>query len=558
MNVLVHFFDEWSDFRVQEYNSLLELFGVPSSFYLRREPGDSGAFVCTRLPSEEVATEICRRAVLVKGIYELWGHGTSFDSMVVAVRQRHALGSSELPRLAPAGKSWCIGVSAYCRTLAQGHKDALRLSFQFIDFSGPVVLENPELFVGVLLDFSGRADSEEGLLQKGSELEQEGVEKVLSRLPPEPPVNSHPWPHPQVPCYCGRLLAKGGMRDELRKYDLKKRLYLGPTTLDHSLALIMANISGVKRGSMALDPFVGTASILIALSHFGAHCTGMDIDVRVLKGAMYAGSTRHQIDEGHDVEGAGGAGGERSVGPVPGPKRDIFETFRSYNLESPELLRMDIHLLDRHVTQTLASVFDVIVTDPPYGIRAGGRKSGKTNGCTYSIPAENRPDHIPSTQNYPVEEVMLDLLHAAARLLKLGGSLCYLIPTSFDFEVEDLPKHPCLALKRLCHQGLSTRHGRHMVLMHKISEYTEALAAEFDVYRKAVIAGECPDGFGKLLGKLELALASGGFENDAVVKIASKGAMRRKESAKARRTNSYAGPFNGRPRHKAKESLDAP
>lgn len=539
MEVLIHFFDEWSDFRIQEYNSLLDLFGVPSSFQLS-ESGDSGAFVCARLPSEEVAKEICRRAVLVRGIYELWGHGTSFDSMVVAVRHRHALGSSadsDVPRLAPAGKSWCIGVSAYCRTLAQGHKDALRLSFQFIDFSGPVVLENPELFVGVLLDFSGRADSEEGLLEQGGEVEEEGgVEKVLSLLPPEPPANSRP----QVPCYCGRLLAKGGMRDELRKYDLKKRLYLGPTTLDHSLALIMANISGVKRGSMALDPFVGTASILIALSHFGAHCTGMDIDVRVLKGAMYAGSTRHQTDEGHDVGGG-------SEGPGPGPKRDIFENFRSYNLELPELLRMDIHLLDRHVTQTLASVFDVIVTDPPYGIRAGGRKSGKTNGCTYSIPAENRPDHIPSTQNYPVEEVMLDLLHAAARLLKLGGSLCYLIPTSFDFEVEDLPKHPCLALKRLCHQGLSTRHGRHMVLMHKISEYTEALAEEFDAYRKAVIAGECPNGFGKLLGKLELALAAGGFENDAVVKIASKGAIRRKESAKARRTNTYAGPFNGRP-----------
>lgn len=84
--------------------------------------------------------------------------------------------------------------------------------------------------------------------------------------------------------YCGRLLGVGGMREvcvtivvefisldisrysicaqELRKYDLKKRFYLGPTSLDHSLGLIMSTISGVKSGSVVLDPFVGTASIL--------------------------------------------------------------------------------------------------------------------------------------------------------------------------------------------------------------------------------------------------------------------------------------------------------
>lgn len=125
-------------------------------------------------------------------------------------------------------------------------------------------------------------------------------------------------------------------------------------------------------------------------------------------------------------------------------KRDIFENFRSYNLEKPELIRMDNHLLDRHIqlrtnsticparTQTQGvsaagdsanrvsagpvhvraasssdradsafspseqheyesnssrsisrqevghfdGMFDVIVTDPPYGIRAGAKKSG--------------------------------------------------------------------------------------------------------------------------------------------------------------------------------------
>ena len=104
-------------------------------------------------------------------------------------------------------------------------------------------------------------------------------------------------------------------------------------------------------------------------------------------------------------------------------KRDIFENFSSYSLEKPELVRMDNHLLDRHLQiigssgvasagvdagvdgsetsqsaalssppssgtastgsrvqqNILDGMFDVIVTDPPYGIRAGAKKSGITS-----------------------------------------------------------------------------------------------------------------------------------------------------------------------------------
>jgi tRNA (guanine10-N2)-methyltransferase len=52
---------------------------------------------------------------------------------------------------------------------------------------------------------------------------------------------------------------------EVAKYDLKKRLYIGPTSLDHHLAFLMGNASHVRKGSLVLDPFVGTASILVWL-----------------------------------------------------------------------------------------------------------------------------------------------------------------------------------------------------------------------------------------------------------------------------------------------------
>ena len=41
------------------------------------------------------------------------------------------------------------------------------------------------------------------------------------------------------------------------KYSLKKRLYLGPTSMDTELAMIMSNLGQVTQGSFCFDPFVG-------------------------------------------------------------------------------------------------------------------------------------------------------------------------------------------------------------------------------------------------------------------------------------------------------------
>ena len=74
-------------------------------------------------------------------------------------------------------------------------------------------------------------------------------------------------------------------------------------------------------------------------------------------------------------------------------KRDIFENFKSYGLAPPELIRLDNHLCDKHYyvnstrhksdpsysssSQFSTGYFDLICTDPPYGIRAGAKKCGK-------------------------------------------------------------------------------------------------------------------------------------------------------------------------------------
>ena len=51
-----------------------------------------------------------------------------------------------------------------------------------------------------------------------------------------------------------------------------------------------------------------------------------------------------------------------------------------------------------------------MVGDPPYGVRAGGRKSGgrkrNNDGSVPRVPDKFKNDHIPSTVPYPFSECM--------------------------------------------------------------------------------------------------------------------------------------------------------
>ena len=73
---------------------------------------------------------------------------------------------------------------------------------------------------------------------------------------------------------------------------------------------------------------------------------------------------------------------------------------------------------------------DAIVTDPPYGIRAGAKKIGMTDDCGPRQPVdENTVTRMPNTVNYCMVEVINDLVNFAAKFLKVGGRLVFWLPT---------------------------------------------------------------------------------------------------------------------------------
>ena len=78
---------------------------------------------------------------------------------------------------------------------------------------------------------------------------------------------------------------KDNGRKEMARTSLSNRVYLGPTSTDNEIATLMASQARVQPGDKVLDPFVGTGSLLLGAALRGAHCTGIDLDGRVINGS---------------------------------------------------------------------------------------------------------------------------------------------------------------------------------------------------------------------------------------------------------------------------------
>lgn len=62
-----------------------------------------------------------------------------------------------------------------------------------------------------------------------------------------------------------------GNRGRIHEISLKTRKFIGNTSMDATLSLLMANQAMVKQGDLVYDPFVGTGSLLVAAAKFGGN-----------------------------------------------------------------------------------------------------------------------------------------------------------------------------------------------------------------------------------------------------------------------------------------------
>lgn len=423
------FFHRLLDYRRPEVESLAELFGAFGSgedggrahplsleWSLPENHHIDSPFHFVDLPSEEVARNIARRSLLVKGIYELWGEGATHDDLEKAIRGFPEERKS--PYLKPES-SFRIIVDSFGKVMSFQEQNDRILGLGYIPFKGRVDLSNP--------------DHKFWLMEIDDYGENNGLPPVVVKR-----------------IFFGREVGAAD-RKLLPTYQLKSRKYIGPTSMDAEIAFLMANQGLAQPGKLIYDPFVGTGSILVAAAHFGAMTMGADIDIRVVRDGR-------------------------------GPDCNVWSNFEQYGLPMPlSLMRSDNNLPPWR--SGLKEVFDAIICDPPYGVRAGGRKSGgrkllKGAVDPYTIPEEKRLDHIPSTAFYSLVECVNDLLELAGRMLVVGGRLVFFFPVLREDVAADpkFPEHPCFTLIAACEQILSLRYSRYLLTMVKTGTYTEEIS----------------------------------------------------------------------------------
>ncbi|KAF0688061.1 Aste57867_20285 [Aphanomyces stellatus] len=424
---LVFYVHRHLDFRFPELDALLTMQSLkPEDCYTRELNPLSSPLVHVKLPSEEHAKFLSQRGILVKGVYEMWGHGTTYDELVQSVdtfQEKDVLVNDPT-------QSWKINVDAFGLKLSMDEQVARREKFRpVLPFAGPVQMKNPSLTFLILEDI--------------------GVDQATTT--------------PDRIFFLRALAGgeknrgRGGARDLVDAQTLKRRAYIGPTSMDAEMALIMCNMALVQPGDLVIDPFVGTGSVLVPCTTFGGICMGTDIDSRVLHGKN---------------------------------DKTIISNFHQYNLRVPDLVRAD----NSRSPLRCPNYFDAVVCDPPYGIRAGARKSGRrecsdpavaaavtsTNKPKYgprTIPDEWIDSHIPATQPYAAEDVMNDLLVFAAQNLRVGGRVVYLLPTTYDYTDADLPTHPQLRVLGNSEEKLTSKYARRLITMEKTHHAASAAQA---------------------------------------------------------------------------------
>ncbi|KAK3012188.1 hypothetical protein RJ639_010883 [Escallonia herrerae] len=415
------FYHRLLDYRKPEVESLADLFGAFTDDHklewkLPQHHHPDSPFHFVNLPSEEIARNVANRSILVKGLYELWGEGNSYEELEEAIKNYPD--EQKLPYLT-SESSFKITVDTFGKVISfQEQNDRIR-DLSYIPFKGRVNLRNP--------------DHKFWLMETNDYGSNNGLPPVVQKR-----------------VFFGREVGAAD-RKLLPTYQLKSRSYLGPTAMDAEVAFLMANQAQAMPGKLVYDPFVGTGSILVAAAHFGAMTMGADIDIRIVRDGR-------------------------------GPECNVWSNFKQYGLQMPlSLLRADNNLPPWR--SGLKEVFDAIICDPPYGVRAGGRKSGgrkllKGIKGPYTVPEDKRTDHIPSTAAYSLAECVHDLLDLAARMLVIGGRLVYFYPVLRDNDSIDtnFPEHPCFELVAACEQMLSLRYSRVLLTMVKTRPYTDDIA----------------------------------------------------------------------------------
>lgn len=428
---LMWFAHEHIDFRHAEMYSIISVLKIPVKFV--EKPCVQKPYWIVELPSEDCVRKIASRSVLLKNCIELWSRArtqaqlhdnlkkslkNSTGSWVLGDKKdgisdtclcpKELIESSFSPKM-----SFKVEVETFCKHFTMKEKVEKIEKFSYLPMGGPVKLKNPDVTLAYL-EFYG--------------------------------VDPNDVPEDPYDVFFGKWIADG-QRDLIQVHSLKKRQFIGNTSMDAQLAIIMANQAQVKLGDMVLDPFVGSGSLLVAAAHFGAFVWGSDIDYLMLHGRTRPTRVGQKIRTKDE---------------------SIRGNMRQYGTESRYL---DVVVSDFSLHNWKPGLkFDAIITDPPYGVREPTEKIG-IEKVNYTLSEHHLPNHVPSKVEYGLSHIYSDLLNFAATYLEMGRRLvCWFPLVREEYQEDQLPSHPCLKLVGNSEQVISKLAARRLLTYEKVTD----------------------------------------------------------------------------------------
>uniref|UniRef100_A0AAG5CWZ6 tRNA (guanine(10)-N(2))-methyltransferase TRMT11 n=1 Tax=Anopheles atroparvus TaxID=41427 RepID=A0AAG5CWZ6_ANOAO len=409
------FAQEHVDFRQSEIASLMRLWNIQMNTTANHNP--ERPFWVVEMQNDDAARKLASRSMSLRCIFELWAHsGQGLQCFHKQLQQYIESNHHSLAVHFETEKSFKITVETYNKHFTQDEKVAKIETMQYLPVTGPVNLKNPDVHFWYI-EFWGMD-----------------------------PMQVPEQPHEVL---FGRWVADG-KRDMINEISLKKRKFIGNTSMDPQLSLLMANQALVRGGDLVFDPFAGSGSLLVAAAKFGAYVLGADIDYMIVHGKSKPTRVNQKVREKDE---------------------SIYANLQQYGCGG---LFVDVLIAD--FSRSIWSeniVLDSIITDPPYGIReATERIEFKTKRKT-TVMTEDAV-HYPSTSPYQLCQMYKDLLQFSARHLKLGGRLvCWFPVLKKDYESNILPRHKCLQLVANSEQPLSGYSSRRLLTYEKILGNTD-------------------------------------------------------------------------------------
>ncbi|KAK0182509.1 hypothetical protein PV327_000645 [Microctonus hyperodae] len=410
---LLWFAHEHVDFRAAEIDSILNLFKIVSSKLKILEKPDDQPYWIVESNCESIVKKIASRSISLRFCIELWTYANDFTTFHNSLK---VLPKTRFEPYNSKDRSFKINVETFCKHLTQKEKIDRIETFSYLPLEGSVKLKNPDTTLYYI--------------------EYYGIEP-----------NNIPY-NPKT-LFFGRWISNG-QRDLIQKLSLKTRKFIGNTSMDPQLSLLMANQAQVKNGDIVMDPFVGTGSLLVAAAQFNGYILGADIDFMMLH-ARTRPTRITQKSRSSD--------------------ESVAANMKQYGRSS---FYLDVIVSDfsRPMWKPGMRV-DAIITDPPYGVREATERVGSAKSNPI-IDEHQAATHIPSKIDYNLPHIFRDIIDFAAQHLEINGRLVCWFPVYRDHYSEDqLPTHPCLKLIANSEQILSIYASRRLLTYIKLREPQE-------------------------------------------------------------------------------------